>query len=326
VKNQYFGDINDYLKYALLRALSGHGELRTLVAWMLTRDDGGPDGRKLGYLQQPERYRHLDPEVFDFLVTAAADEHRGVELLAASGLLPNSRFHTELLADGSTPRQQYFATLTRYYSAADWIFFDPDNGLEIPSCPPGRRGSSKFVRWGEVAEAHRSRLSVLLYQHFPREARDRFIARTSERLRQEAGAAEVIVLTTANVGFFLLPQDEHLTMLKQRAVALVRAANGLLRVWDPDATVLTNRVANHDPIAALTPEGEASGHVISEVLGLTAREVGGRRVLCPSCREHTFKRWPWGWDSHAHRCAGLDGDDPEVRKTAFRTRWRALFT
>lgn len=41
VKHQYVGDINDYRKYALLRALSAGGANRIGVCWMLTPDDGG---------------------------------------------------------------------------------------------------------------------------------------------------------------------------------------------------------------------------------------------------------------------------------------------
>jgi hypothetical protein len=45
MKHQYFGDINDYRKYGLLRALQSSSLGGLLVAWMLTPDDGGPDGR-----------------------------------------------------------------------------------------------------------------------------------------------------------------------------------------------------------------------------------------------------------------------------------------
>ena len=55
MKNQYFGDINDYRKYGLLRALQSNGDGRLLVAWMLTPDDGGPDGGFRTYLQESER-------------------------------------------------------------------------------------------------------------------------------------------------------------------------------------------------------------------------------------------------------------------------------
>jgi len=39
MKNQYFGDINDYRKYGLLRLLTDGGDIRTAVCWMLTPGD-----------------------------------------------------------------------------------------------------------------------------------------------------------------------------------------------------------------------------------------------------------------------------------------------
>lgn len=66
MKNQYFGDINDFHKYALLRALLKGGGIKLLVAWMLTINDDGSDGNKRDYLRKPEK-RELDPELFDFL-------------------------------------------------------------------------------------------------------------------------------------------------------------------------------------------------------------------------------------------------------------------
>ena len=41
MKDQYFGDINDYRKYALLLELSGSGDICTGVCWMLTGADHG---------------------------------------------------------------------------------------------------------------------------------------------------------------------------------------------------------------------------------------------------------------------------------------------
>jgi uncharacterized protein DUF429 len=44
--------------------------------------------------------------------------------------------------------------------------------------------------------------------------------------------------------------------------------------------------------------------------------------LCPACGQKEFKRWPWGWDTHAaHACRGLSRTDPEQRKTEFRRRF-----
>jgi hypothetical protein len=47
VKNQYFGDISDYRKYDLLRALAVVGGLKIGVAWMLTPEDGRTDGGRI---------------------------------------------------------------------------------------------------------------------------------------------------------------------------------------------------------------------------------------------------------------------------------------
>ena len=36
MKDKYFGDVNDYKKYILLRLLSKNGKLKVMVCWMLT--------------------------------------------------------------------------------------------------------------------------------------------------------------------------------------------------------------------------------------------------------------------------------------------------
>ena len=36
MKDQYFGDINDYRKYGLLRVITASSGLQLLVAWMLS--------------------------------------------------------------------------------------------------------------------------------------------------------------------------------------------------------------------------------------------------------------------------------------------------
>jgi hypothetical protein len=67
MKDQYFGDVNDFRKYGLLRALVLPNKLRLGVCWMLTEPDHGADGNFLAYLSQGDRYRHRDPELFDWL-------------------------------------------------------------------------------------------------------------------------------------------------------------------------------------------------------------------------------------------------------------------
>ncbi len=65
MKNQYFGDINDYRKYGLLRALIKMASCKIAVCWMLTPDDGRPDGQQIKYLQHPKKYWAFDTGLFD---------------------------------------------------------------------------------------------------------------------------------------------------------------------------------------------------------------------------------------------------------------------
>ncbi len=67
MKNQYFGDINDYKKYGLLRILSGDGKIRTAICWMLTETDISTDGQFIDHLQKPVKWRSFDPLLFDKL-------------------------------------------------------------------------------------------------------------------------------------------------------------------------------------------------------------------------------------------------------------------
>lgn len=164
MKNQYFGDVNDYRKYGLLRILSGMGEIHTGVCWMLTASDGRSDGQKLRYLEQPNVWRQLDPNLFDHLHRCIiVDGERDVCCIENSEVLPRTSFYARLLEDRADARQRYFAEMLEHFRDFDLIFFDPDNGFEVPSKPLGRRNSNKHLYWREFAETYGAGHSVLVY-------------------------------------------------------------------------------------------------------------------------------------------------------------------
>lgn len=49
MKNQYFGDVGNYGKYAMFRYLANDGII-TSVNWYLMPDDGSNDGKVTSYL------------------------------------------------------------------------------------------------------------------------------------------------------------------------------------------------------------------------------------------------------------------------------------
>lgn len=83
-------------------------------------------------------------------------------------------------------------------------------------------------------------------------------------------------------------------------------------------------------LLAIAIGGERAGAPFDELLAqfqstpppwAPSKELNGAR-LCPACKVHQFKRWPWGWDAHAaFKCKGLSETEPERRKQEFRDKY-----
>ena len=118
---------------------------------------------------------------------------------------------------------------------AIFIFFDPDNGLGIGSRPRGRRNSCKHIYWDEVQNAFQSGASLLIYQHFIREARLDYTARLARELRSRTGAPAVVSFSTPHVLFLLASQSRHLRAFQERLATIES-------VWEDQIAV-----CNHQP-------------------------------------------------------------------------------
>jgi hypothetical protein len=215
MKNQYFADVNDYRKYGLLRCLVGTSGLRTGVCWMLTAADNRSDGKFVEYWKQPERWRKHDPGLFDALSQCSTDPtQRNVDRAAKWELVPGAIYYSRLLPDAASDRERYFAGAWETLGATDLIFFDPDNGLEVPSVPRGTRNSSKYLYWPEAQAAFDGGHSILIYQHFQRKTRISFTEGLARELGERTKAAGVFSFSTAHVLFLLAVQDHHLRQVE----------------------------------------------------------------------------------------------------------------
>ena len=218
MKNQYFGDINDFKKYGLMRALSNGGQIKTAVCWMLTPDDGRGDGSRIGYLSQPEEWRDLDPQLFDHLEGVVL--HRGLRDVAEienSTVLPSCSFFSRPVPDDREARAVYHEGAIDSARGCDLVFFDPDNGIEVGSTKYGRKESSKYVYWREIEDFWKAGHSLLLYQHFPHVERDPYTESKARDLVSHTGASEVISFRTSHVVFLLVPQGERLDFFRGRS-------------------------------------------------------------------------------------------------------------
>jgi hypothetical protein len=233
MKNQYFGDLNDYRKYGLLRALQSQASVRVLVAWMLTPDDGGPDGGKREYLRDPGRWRTYDPELYEGLRTLLRREAApAVSLIEQSSLLPDTTYHSALVPDARVDRTRWREGLLAATRDVDLVFLDPDNGIEVRSKPAGRKGSSKYVAWQELRDLWNEGCSLLIYQHFRREKCEPFTHRLMVELGRCTGARFLEAFRTPHVLFLLAAQDRHTAQLRRTVPLVSQQWNGQIRpVW-----------------------------------------------------------------------------------------------
>ncbi len=221
MKNQYFGDVQDYRKYGLLRHLTGSGRMSLGVVWMLTPDDEGTDGAKIAYLNQSKPYRHLDPDLFDFLYKFVhEDKQRNVIQAGTIGFMPNAVFVSDVIPDDIESRRVIVSDALHAVSSVDLVFFDPDNGFEVDSCKKGKRNSSKYVYWDEIHRTYKNGHSVLIYQHFPRIARENYIQLRLQTLKSHSPGARVVAFCTSHVGFFLAMQNRHVEEIESRIPSL----------------------------------------------------------------------------------------------------------
>lgn len=109
MKNQYFGDSNDFRKYGLLRMVQRGSNLSIGVCWFLTSDDGGADGELRKYLSEPQRWRNYDSELFDKLQRLMEDGvRRSVSHAQAWGLVAGAVYFEQILRDSRSARSAYF--------------------------------------------------------------------------------------------------------------------------------------------------------------------------------------------------------------------------
>lgn len=208
MKHQYVADINDYRKYGLLRALTSAGDLSLAVHWMLTPDDASTDGGRLEYAGKPADWRRFDPELFDALAAIISADARRLDGLEAAALFP-ACFVSEPVPVEQDQRSAHMARSLGLCRGKDLLFFDPDNGLEVATWPPGSRASPKYLYWHEVEAAYGAGHSLLIYQHFPRTDRPLYIRRLMKLARQRCLTPWAASFQTPTVLFLLLPQERH---------------------------------------------------------------------------------------------------------------------
>ena len=170
MQDQYVGDVGDFAKFGLLRAISAGKRLG--VAWYL-HPDAGPDGKHTEYLMRPEEFRHLDESLFDELKKLRGSNDLSVKAIEKSGILGNAVFADSPLAitnvtvrERTDWRCKWFERVGDQLSDCELVFADPDNGLFPDNTfKPTRKESAKRIPLTEAMALAQKGRPAIIYHH-----------------------------------------------------------------------------------------------------------------------------------------------------------------
>lgn len=223
MKDQFFGDINDYRKYGLLRSLVGKERDVTLgVCWMLTPKDSSGHGGKTDYLDDEAMWKEYDYDLFKALRKwVRGQQSRRAEMIEQDNAILPAKYHNCFVPETREEREAYFECMLRSFSDVALVFFDPDNGLEVPSKPYNGKPSCKHLYFREVKKTFEARHSVLIYQQFPRVDRATYREHRLQDIQDHTGASgkQIRWLATSHVLFLLAMQQDHIDKLTSRTQA-----------------------------------------------------------------------------------------------------------
>lgn len=155
MKDQYAGDIGDYVKLGMLQSLFFDRPLA--VNWFRTADDvASGDGRFTEYAE----WRDYDPHLFDYLHLMIRNKDRSIDNLQRFIEAPGREFFDDPI-DRPSARSVWFARFDRWLTVKDVVFLDPDNGIGSDQSPP----SPKSVTIDEIDYLLDRVKTLVIYHH-----------------------------------------------------------------------------------------------------------------------------------------------------------------
>jgi hypothetical protein len=186
MQNRYVADLGDFGKYGILRALcNGDKNISLGVVWYLFPDEnnGNNDGKHKTYLAnvQPticrnncQCYRNCDPQLYDLLKEILQDRTvQNAKLIEVLGA--NTKFYEKILSYEEVPVNERIDLRSKWLDGAlertkkcNLVFFDPDNGLQVPSVEIQHRKAPKYAYYDEIKAFFTRRQSLIIYHHLNR--------------------------------------------------------------------------------------------------------------------------------------------------------------
>lgn len=239
MQDRYVGDVGDYGKFGLLRALCGYGwqkpNLKLSIVWYRTipedKESRLNDGKHRSYISKPQQYRDCNPELFDKMEILQDKNNRNVSSICSSGIFPiSTTYYEELLSFSRIPflsmnsiekrieyRRNWLVGAMRSSHQTDLTFLDPDNGLEIKTVSPTSKNGPKFITEEELKSFLKLNRILVLYQHAWYDKN--FISISLERVNHLCPERNIFALLYrrgTQRAFIIIPTAETHTLLLHR--------------------------------------------------------------------------------------------------------------
>ena len=197
MQDRYAGDISDFGKIGLLKALQAQG-LSIGVNWYLVepmdteRKADGTYKQEDGKYLIPEKLQVCDTLLAEKLTKIAKSDHRSIRSLEQGNFILNARYYSEPVSVAG--REEWHKKALDLLNDLDIVFVDPDNGMLVKSVGKKSVKSVKYTFYEEVRDYVRRGQSVLIYNHRSRKQETQYFHEICYKLQEATGITETDIL------------------------------------------------------------------------------------------------------------------------------------
>ena len=229
MQDRFVGDIGDFGKYGLLRALTGiwpplppEDRLSLGVVWYRNEDTkGGPSKRKnTEYLFDPHSpiFREYDHQLHDILKEIVSSSP-SLEAVESSFILgEDSCFYEEIVPQNTVARKDWAKKSQEITREMKVIFLDPDTGIAPSSVKMGTKKSLKYIFPEEILPflSPERNQTIIIYQHYARDQKGRENQMFLWKTAIEGFYRIPRILATSQRAFIILPTPDHAANIDKR--------------------------------------------------------------------------------------------------------------
>jgi hypothetical protein len=202
MQNKYFGDIHDFYKYYFLKEISECYSLG--INWCLVPDEPkSNDGRKC----PSDKEKNKDNELY-LLLKDPPKNVEGIKKYFKKGTKFFSEMHRDFYLD-----YIYNKNAINKLIGCDIIFFDPDNGIEMPST--NNNNKFKFVSYGQLFDFWNIGKTLIIYQHSDRKKKSTETKIENLCKLLKCKEADIFVIKRGQVKYFVIINKEHYSLKKK---------------------------------------------------------------------------------------------------------------